>query len=362
MIDYLIIGSGLYGVTFARRMADAGKRCAIIDKRGHIGGNVYTQRVRDIHMHMYGPHIFNTNSKKIWNYVNGFTKFNNYRHKVKSCYDSFLYSFPLNIKTLEELWNIPDDNKLLEMFESKRSEHKLNENLEEWAIAEVGEEVYRKFIYGYTKKQWGKEPRDLPSFIIKRIPVRNNRNDDYHDTIYSGIPIAGYTELVSEMIDDIPLYLEEDYFKNRDKWDLQAKFIVYTGAIDEFFNYEFGALEWRSLRFFHEFKEINQYQPVAQVNYPQDNVEWTRIIEHKHFTAVNSDYTVITKEYPQPYKMGEEKYYPVNDDKNNELYEKYKKLIPEKFIFGGRLAKYKYYNMDQVIGSALTKSEKILNI
>jgi UDP-galactopyranose mutase len=363
--DFIIIGAGLFGSTFAREMENSGKSCLIIEKRNHIAGNTYTKKCKGIDVHTYGPHIFHTNSQRVWDYVNQFSEFNNYRHKVKSCYNESLYSFPLNLNTLEELWGVSNDLELVQRFEAQKNrEHQVWDNLEEFAISEVGEEIYKKFIYGYTKKQWGKNPRDLPASIIARIPVRTNRNDDYHNAVYSGIPKSGYTEMVKNIIGDIECILEIDYLKERDYWDSRAKRIVFTGPIDEFFNYKYGELEWRSLKFEHVTKNYTKHQPVAQVNYPQDNTEYTRIVEHKHFTPelfeVNKEQTVITYEYPQKYKMGLEKYYPINDSINNGLYQRYKKLInKDKYIFGGRLATYKYYDMDQVIASAISLANKL---
>lgn len=359
MIDYLVVGAGLYGATFAREATNAGKKCLVIDKRPHIGGNVYTENVGGIDVHKYGPHIFHTNSEKIWNYVNQFAEFNDYRHKVLSCHNSFLYSFPLNLKTLEQLWPGLDDKQLLERFYSGRSEHQVWENLEDWAIAEVGKEIYDKFIYGYTKKQWGTEPRNLPSSIISRIPVRTDRNDNYHKCKFSGIPINGYTDMVSNMLDGIDVILNVDYLHLRETLDKGFRHIVYTGPIDEFFNYEHGELEWRSLSF--EEKIYNStYQSVAQVNYPEYDVAYTRTVEHKHFNNSKCKHSVVTFEYPQKYEKGREKFYPINDTFNNALYQKYKSMIPSRHIFGGRLAEYKYYDMDQVIGAAISKFRRTI--
>jgi UDP-galactopyranose mutase len=309
--DYLIIGAGLYGATFAREATNAGKKCLVVDKRPHIGGNVYTKNVGGIDVHKYGPHIFHTNSEKIWNYVNQFAEFNTYRHKVLSLYNGFLYSFPLNLKTLEQLWPGLDDEQLLKRFYSGRSEHEVWENLEDWAVAEVGGEIYDKFIYGYTKKQWGTEPRNLPSSIISRIPVRTDRNDDYHKCKFSGIPVDGYTNMVSNMLDGIDVMLNVDYLHLRETLDKRARHIIYTGPIDEFFNYEHGELEWRSLSF--EEKIYNStYQPVAQVNYPEDDVAYTRTVEHKHFNNKKCKHSVVTFEYPQKYEKGREKFKNIN--------------------------------------------------
>ena len=360
MADYLIVGAGLYGATFARQATDAGKKCLVVDKRSHIGGNVYTENVGGIDVHKYGPHIFHTNSEKIWNYVNQFAKFNDYRHKVLSCHNAFLYSFPLNLKTLEQLWPRLSDEELIAKFESGKSEHQMWENLEEWAIAEVGKEIYDKFIYGYTKKQWGTEPRNLPSNIISRIPVRTDRNDDYHKCKFSGIPINGYTDMVSNMLDGIDVMLNVDYLHLRETLDKRFSHIVYTGPIDEFFDYEHGELQWRSLSFEEKLYD-NTYQSVAQVNYPEDDVAYTRTVEHKHFNDdVKCEHSVVTFEYPQKYEKGKEKFYPVNDALNNALYQKYKSMIPSSHTFGGRLAEYKYYDMDQVIASALSDTRKTL--
>ena len=354
MIDYLVVGAGLYGATFAREATNAGKKCLVIDKRPHIGGNVYTENVQGIDVHKYGPHIFHTNSEKIWNYVNQFAEFNNYRHKVLSLYNSFLYSFPLNLKTLEQLWPGLEDKQLLEKFYSGRSDHQAWENLEDWAIAEVGKEIYDKFIYGYTKKQWGTEPRNLPSNIISRIPVRTNRNDDYHKAKFSGIPVNGYTDMVSNMLDGIDVMLNVNYLHLRETLDKRSRHVIYTGPIDEFFDYEHGELEWRSLSF-EETLHDNTYQSVAQVNYPEGDVAYTRTVEHKHFSNTKRKHSVVTFEHPQTYKKGREKFYPINNTFNNTLYQKYKSMIPNSHTFGGRLAEYKYYDMDQVIGSALSK-------
>lgn len=358
-MDYLVVGAGLYGATFAREATNAGKRCLVIDKRSHIGGNVYTENVGGIDVHKYGPHIFHTNSEKIWNYVNQFAEFNDYRHKVLSCHNAFLYSFPLNLKTLEQLWPGLDDKQLLERFYSGRSEHQVWENLEEWAIAEVGKEIYEKFIYGYTKKQWGTEPRNLPSSIISRIPVRTDRNDNYHNAKFSGVPKRGYTDMVSNMLDGIDVMLGVDYLHLREQLDKKFRHIVYTGPIDEFFNYAHGELEWRSLSFEERLYDYT-YQPVAQVNYPEDDVTYTRTVEHKHFNDdVKCEHSVVTFEYPQKYERGREKFYPINDVFNNALYQKYKSMIPSGHIFGGRLAEYKYYDMDQVVGAAISKFRKV---
>lgn len=359
--DFLIVGAGLYGATFARQATDAGKKCLVIDKRSHIAGNAYSQNVGGIEVHKYGPHIFHTNSDKIWNYVNQFAKFNDYRHKVLSLYDRKHYSFPLNLKTLEQLWGNLSDEELIAKFKAGQSEHQVWENLEDWAIAEVGKEIYDKFIYGYTKKQWGTEPRNLPSSIISRIPVRTERNDDYHKSKFSGIPADGYTKMVANMLDGITVVVNEDYLLKRNYWDDIAKHVVYTGPIDEFFDYKFGELSWRSLRF-EEYKyDYRNVQGVAQINYPEDNVAYTRTVEHQHFNDTGASHSIVTFEYPQKYERGREKFYPINDAINNGVYQEYKKMIPKSHTFGGRLAEYRYYDMDQVIAAAMSKFEKFQN-
>lgn len=359
--DYIIIGSGIFGSVFAREMTDAGAKCLILEKRKHLGGNCYTKNIDGIHVHEYGPHIFHTNSEYVWNYMNRWTKFNNYVNRPKVNYQNNIYSFPINLFTLYQLWGVKtplEANK-------KLNEVKINiekpQNLEEWILSQVGEEIYQKFIYGYTKKQWGKHPNELPMFIIKRLPIRLNFDDNYFEDRYQGIPENGYTEIFNNLLKDIPIEFEVDYLANKNSWDNKAKKIVYTGAIDEFFDYEFGELEWRSLKFEHI--ELNEFdfQGNAIVNYTEENIPYTRICEHKHFNFGKQPHTIITKEYPQKWDKSKEKYYPINDDKNNELYKKYKSSIEDKkYIFGGRLADYKYYDMHQVVGSALSSVKKEL--
>jgi UDP-galactopyranose mutase len=344
-------------------MADRGKRCLIIDKRDHIAGNIFTKNEGGIDVHKYGPHIFHTNSERIWKYVNQFADFNTYRHKVMSMSGGDLYSFPINLKTLELLWGMTDDNVLMKKFENGRSQHQPGENLEEWAVAEVGDEIYRRFIYGYTKKQWGDLPKNLPRSIITRIPVRKNRNDDYHDCQFSGIPLCGYTGMAKNMLDGIEVLLEENYLARRSYWDGLAKQVVYTGPVDEFFDYKYGEMKWRSLRFEEKILNTKQIQPVAQINYADESLPFTRTVEHKHFLweqCKDIDNSVITYEYPQKYEAGLEKYYPVCNEDQVKIFNNYKKLVPKKFIFGGRLADYKYYDMDQVIAAALKRAESCL--
>ena len=357
--DYLIVGAGLFGSIFAREMTDRGARCLVIEKRSHIGGNCYTRNDNGIHVHQYGPHIFHTNSKKIWDYMNRWCDFNSFTYRPKVRYDNRLYSFPINLMTLYQLWGVstPTEARL------KLEEVKLNitnpSNLEEWALSQVGEEIYQTFIYGYTKKQWGREPKELPSFIIKRLPIRLTYDDNYFNDRYQGIPIGGYTSIFKKLLHEIDIETSVDYLKNRDYFDSCATKVIYTGPIDEFFEYDLGDLEWRSLRFEEERFEGKDFQGVAVTNYTKHSKPYTRIIEHKHFQMKDIPDTIITREYPQTWNRTKDKYYPVNDQKNNELYSQYKKKINnKKFIFGGRLADYKYYDMHQVVGSALHRTLK----
>lgn len=357
--DYVVVGSGLFGSIFARQMTDRGASCLILEKRPHIAGNCYTKNEGGIHVHEYGPHIFHTNSDMVWEYMNRWTKFNNFVNRPKVNYKENLYSFPINLFTLYQLWGTKTPQEAEEKLKKVRIPCENPKNLEDWILSQVGEEIYTKFIKGYTTKQWGRSPKHLPSFIIKRLPIRLNFDDNYYEDKYQGIPESGYTEIFKKLLKDIPVEKEVDYLEDREKWDSLAKKIVYTGAIDEFFDYEHGTLEWRSLRFEHETLNTQDHQGNAIVNYTEEGVPFTRSIEHKHFNYGKQDFTVVTKEYPQNWDKTKEKFYPVNDEKNNELYKKYKAMINEnKYIFGGRLSDYKYYDMHQVVGSALIRSEK----
>ena len=363
LFDYIIVGSGLFGAVFAREATNNGKKCLVLEKRNHIGGNCYTSNMDGIHIHEYGPHIFHTNNKKIWDYVNKFIKFNNFTNRPKVNFENLLYSFPINLFTLYQLWGItsPEEAKIkLEQVKIKKNEIL---NLEDWILSEVGDEIYKKFIYGYTKKQWGKNPNELPTSIIKRLPIRLNMDDNYFDDYFQGIPENGYTELFNKLFDGIEIAYNTDYLKNKNYYDSIGNKIVYTGAIDEFFNYEYGELEWRSLKFEKQKLDVKDFQGNAIINYTEENIPYTRIIEHKHFNYGKQDFTVITKEYPEQWDKSKEKFYPINDDKNNKLYNLYKdKIDTNKYIFGGRLADYKYYDMHHVIGSALSRVEKELNL
>lgn len=360
MYDYLVVGAGLFGAVFAYEANKRGKKCLVIDKRDHIGGNVYTEEIEGIHVHKYGAHIFHTNSKAIWDYVNQFAEFNRFTNSPIANYKGELYNLPFNMNTFNKLWGVvtPDEAKL--KIEEQRQAAGITEprNLEEQAISLVGTDIYEKLIKGYTEKQWGRSAKDLPSFIIKRLPVRFTYDNNYFNDRYQGIPIGGYGTIIEKMLEGIEVKLNVDFFDRKEEWLHSAQKIVYTGMIDQYYNYAYGVLEYRSLQF--ETKVLHDtanYQGNAVVNYTDPETPYTRIIEHKHFDFGTQDKTVITEEYPTEWKPGDEPYYPINDDKNNEIYKKYKALADseQRIIFGGRLATYKYYDMHQVIGAALTE-------
>ena len=366
MYDYLIVGSGLYGAIVARELKNAGYKVLIIEKRNHIAGNVYTEKRDNINVHVYGAHIFHTSDEKVWNYVNKYAKFNDFINSPLAYYKGKYYHMPFNMNTFHEIWGVNTAEEAKAKIEEEKAKENIKEitNLEEQAISLVGRTIYERLVKGYTEKQWGRDCKDLPSFIIKRLPLRFEYNNNYFNDIYQGIPIGGYTKLVENIIgDDIEVKLNEDYLKNKDYWNKQAKNIIYTGAIDEFYDYKFGELEYRSLKFEVERIEKEFYQKNCVINYTEREVPYTRIIEHKYFENDQSPVTWITKEYPSDYKKGMEKFYPVNDEKNNSLYKQYEELAAKEnnIIFGGRLGKYKYYDMDDVIAEALKDSEIILN-
>ena len=370
MYDYLIVGAGLFGSVFARQATDAGKKVLVIDKRPNIAGNVYTEDIEKIHVHKYGAHIFHTNNKEVWEYVTKFAEFNRFTNSPVANYKGELYSLPFNMYTFNKMWNVITPQEAAAKIEEQRKEAGITEpqNLEEQAISLVGKDIYEKLIKGYTEKQWGRDCKDLPSFIIKRLPVRLTFDNNYFNALYQGIPVGGYTKMVANMLDGIEVRLNTDYLENKDELDKLAEKVVYTGAIDAYFDYKLGALEYRSVRFDTEVLDIPNFQGNAAVNYTDRETPWTRIIEHKWFEFGKDDEgndipkTVISREYSSEWKVGDEPYYPVNDEKNGKLYQEYKKLAEDEknVIFGGRLGEYKYYDMDAVIASALGLCEKEL--
>ena len=366
MYDFLIVGAGLFGSVFANIAKEKGKKVLLIDKRDHIGGNCKTENVNGIHVHSYGPHIFHTSSDEIWNYINKFSKFNSFINRPKVSYKGSIYSFPINLMTLYQIWGVQTPEEARKKLEEVRVKNDDPRNLEEWILSQVGHDLYEKFIYGYTKKQWMKDPKDLPSFIIKRLPIRLTYDDNYYNDTYQGIPVKGYSEIFSNMLEGCDIEVGTDYFSNRDKFNSLAKSIVYTGKIDEFFNFSFGELEYRSLRFENEKINDIDYQGNAIINYTEEQVPYTRITEHKHFNPESlhkNSHTVISKEFPIEWNRNETPYYPISNEENNRIYGMYKDLSTKEsnVIFGGRLSEYKYYDMHQVIGSALQKAKKIIN-
>ena len=360
--DYLIVGAGLFGATFAYEVNKRGKKCLVIDKRDHIGGNIYCKKIENINVHQYGAHIFHTSNKKIWDYINSFVEFNRYTNSPIANYKGEIYNLPFNMNTFNKLWGVVTPEAAKAKIEEQKIASGIVEpkNLEEQAISLVGTDIYTKLIKGYTEKQWGRSATELPSFIIKRLPVRFTYDNNYFNDKYQGIPEGGYNIIIEKMLEGVDVNLSTDFFKNKDELIKLAEKVVFTGMIDEFYNYELGTLEYRSLKFEHEVLECENYQGVAVVNYTEREIPYTRIIEHKHFEYGTGDKTVITREYPADWKIGDEPYYPVNNDKNNELFERYKELASKEknVIFGGRLGNYKYYDMHQVIEAALETVEK----
>lgn len=362
--DYLVVGAGLYGAVFAYEAKKKGKTCLVIDKRDYIAGNIYCENVSGINVHKYGAHIFHTSDKKIWEYVNQFAEFNNYINSPVARYKNELYNLPFNMNTFSKMWNIATPQEAKDIIASQIADLNITEpkNLEEQALSLVGKDVYEKLIKGYTEKQWGRDCKDLPSFIIKRLPLRFIYDNNYFNDRYQGIPIGGYTKIVEKMLDGIEVRLNTNYLDNREEFDAMADKIVYTGMIDQFYDYKLGVLEYRSVRFETEELPMENYQGNAVVNYTEREVPYTRIIEHKHFEFGKQPTTIISREYSSEWKKGDEPYYPVNNDKNNALYQQYKELADKehKVIFGGRLGGYKYYDMDKVIAAALEMCEKEL--
>ena len=363
--DYLIVGAGLFGATFAREMADAGKKCLVVDKRPHIGGNVYSENRNGVDVHVYGAHIFHTSNDRIWEYVNRFATFNNYVNKPKVRFGDRIFSFPINLMTLHQLWGVMTPAEAEAKLEEVRIPCENPDNLEDWILSQVGREVYETFIRGYTMKQWQRDPRELPASIIKRLPIRMVFEENYFFDKYQGIPIEGYTKMVENMLEGIDVRTDVDYFADREELNALADRVVFTGKIDEYFDFCHGELEYRTLRFEHEELE-GDFQGNAVVNYTSPDVPFTRIVEHKHFlpsTASKLPNTIVTREYSDEYKRGKTPYYPINNDRNNTMYKKYAAMAKDEngVIFGGRLSEYKYYDMHQVIGSALVKAKRELN-
>lgn len=368
--DYLVVGSGLYGAVFAREAADRGKKVLVIDKRPNVAGNIYTEKVEGIHVHKYGAHIFHTNDTKVWKYITRFAEFNRFTNSPVANYRGELYSLPFNMYTFNKMWGVVTPTEAAAKIEEQKKEACITEpkNLEEQAISLVGRDIFEKLIKGYTEKQWGRDCKELPAFIIKRLPVRLTFDNNYFNALYQGIPIGGYTQLVEHLLEGIEVRLNTDYLEQKEELDRLAETVVYTGPIDAYFGYSLGALEYRSVRFETEVLDIPNFQGNAAVNYTDRETPWTRIIEHKWFEfgkdeqGLDLPKTVISREYSSEWKPGDEPYYPVNDEKNGALYAEYKKLADaeQNVIFGGRLAEYRYYDMDAVIASALQKSEEVL--
>ncbi len=364
MYDYLIAGAGLFGSVFALEMKKKGKKCLVIDKRGHIGGNCYTEKTEGISVHKYGAHIFHTSDKKIWDYVNEFARFNNFINSPIAVYKDELYNLPFNMNTFSKMWGIKTPEEAKSIISKQISDMGIDDpkNLEEQAINLVGKDVYEKLIKGYTEKQWGRSCSELPASIIKRLPIRFRYDNNYYNDIYQGIPIGGYTGMIEKMLEGIEIKTNTNYFEFIRNNNVSFGKTIYTGMIDEFFDFCYGHLEYRSLRFENEMLDTDNYQGNAVVNYTDANVPYTRIIEHKHFEFSDSPKTIITREYPAEWQPGAEPYYPINSEKNNALYEKYTALAKKRsdVIFGGRLGLYKYFDMDKTIEQALLAAEKEL--
>lgn len=360
--DYLIVGAGLFGAVFANEAKKKGKKCLVIEKRNHVAGNIYTKDWNGIQVHQYGAHIFHTSDKNIWEYVNQFSEFNQYINSPVAVYKDELYNLPFNMNTFSKMWGIKTPAEAKEIIQKQIEESGISEpsNLEEQAISLAGRDVYEKLIKGYTQKQWGRDCKDLPAFIIKRLPLRFTYDNNYFNDRYQGIPVEGYTAIVEKMLEGVEVRLSTDFFDVKD--EIEAEKIIYTGMIDEYYEYQYGPLAYRSLRFESEELDEENYQGNAVVNYTEAEVPYTRIIEHKHFVFGKQKNTVITREYPSEWKKGDEPYYPVNDEKNNELYQSYEELSKKEgnVIFGGRLGQYKYYDMDKVIKAALDLTKELL--
>lgn len=363
--DYLFVGAGLFNAVFAHYATQYNKRCLVIEKRNHIGGNIFCEEVEGIHVHKYGAHIFHTNNKKVWNFVNSFTEFNRYTNSPIANYKGEIYNLPFNMNTFSKMWGISTPLQAMKKIEEQKAGMTGEpQNLEDQAISLVGRDIYEKLVKGYTEKQWGKSCRDLPAFIIKRLPVRYTYDNNYFNDLYQGIPIGGYNLIIEKLFDGCDIETGVDYLAHKELYSSMADHIVYTGAIDAYYDYCYGKLEYRSLRFETELLDEENHQGVAVVNYTDRETPYTRIIEHKHFEYGNQPKTVITKEYPVSWQEGMEPYYTVNDDRNQTLYQRYAKLASQEagITFGGRLGEYKYYDMDKVIESAMEKAEMVFGV
>ena len=361
--NYLIVGAGLFGAVFARQATDSGKTCMVVERRDHIGGNVYTAEVEGVTVHRYGAHIFHTSSREVWDYVNRFAEFNHFINTPLANYEGKLYNLPFNMHTFYQMWGVTTPDEAKAKIAAQRGEiTHTPTNLEEQAISLVGRDIYEKLVRGYTEKQWGRSCTDLPPFIIKRLPVRFTFDNNYFNDPYQGIPKAGYTALVERLLEGVEVRLGVDYLADRARLNALADKVIYTGPIDAYYDYCYGALAYRSLRFEEEILDTDNYQGVAVVNYNERQVPYTRIIEHKHFAFGKGDKTVITREYPTEWTAGAEPYYPVNDAENQALYRRYRELAEgeDKVVFGGRLGRYQYFDMDQVVASALATAKEIL--
>ncbi len=360
--DYLIVGAGLFGAVFAHEMTKNGKKCLVIEKRGHIAGNAYTELTENINVHKYGAHIFHTNNKEVWEYINQFADFNRFTNSPIANYNGEFYNLPFNMNTFYQMWGVKTPAEAKTKIEEQKAEAKIEnpQNLEEQAISLIGKDIYEKLVKGYTEKQWGRKCEDLPSFIIKRLPVRFTFDNNYFNDLYQGIPIGGYTKIVEKMLDGIEVKLNTDFFDDKERWLDIADKVIFTGMIDQYYDYCYGELEYRGLNFEFETLDIENYQGNAVINYTDAKTPYTRIIEHKHFENSDSPKTIITKEYPKSWSKGEEAYYPMNDEKNSILFNKYVELSKKenKVIFGGRLGMYKYFDMWQVIDESL----KLVNL
>lgn len=362
MYDYLIVGAGLFGSIFSYEANKRGKRCLLLEKRDHVGGNIYSQNIEGINVHKYGAHIFHTSNREVWDYINKFSDFNRYTNSPVAIYKNELYNMPFNMNTFNKLWGVKTPAEAKAKIADQLAESKIDEpkNLEEQAIRLVGKDIYEKLVKGYTEKQWGTRATELPAFIIKRLPVRFTYDNNYFNDKYQGIPIGGYTKIIEKMLEGIEVRLNTDFFENREEFEHLADKVVFTGMIDKFYDYKFGTLEYRSLKFEHEILNEENHQGNAVVNYTEYEVPYTRIIEHKHFEYGTQPKTIITREYPTKWNKGDDPYYPINNEKNNRIYDKYKKLADNEknIIFGGRLAEYKYYDMHNIIEHALQTIKK----